>query len=203
MAGPFQPYACLVCAYMLGPYDLVCGRCRAPRGMVVDPNAEVPGTFAPVDSVRPPAPWAAPDGRNREKPPLPPSLERRWNWGAFWLPFLWGLNHHAYQTLIVLMFAVLSGIVSTVLLIRHPNVLAAPLVTLLVFWVAGLPFCIWFGMRGNGWAWRYRDFQSVEQFEVVQNIWAAWAKITFWLTIATAIAGAGGALLGSTTDTLH
>lgn len=77
------------------------------------------------------------------------------NWGAFFLHWIWGLGNKTYLTLV--MFA-----------------------TLLVCWIpvvgalAPLGLCIWFGMKGNEWAWQNKQWESVEQFHSVQKTWAAW-----------------------------
>jgi len=72
---------------------------------------------------------------------LPPELEG-WNWGAFFLNWVWGLAHNTWVAL--LMFVPLVNIV--------------------------LPFVL--GARGNAWAWRNNQWRDIDHFRRVQRIWA-------------------------------
>ncbi len=205
---PSQPpagyvaYSCAVCAFALGPQDYVCARCRAPRGMAVDPNSPTPGAFAPITAIQPPRPWESPAQPARVREPLPAELERAWNWGAFWLSFLWGLNHRAYQTLVVFFLAIIGYSLWLALLIRNDGGTAAWMV-LLLSWIVGLPFSVWYGIRGNAWAWKNREFESVEHFKKVQSVWAGCAKVLLGLTVAALVAGAIGAIMAAGLDLSH
>ena len=71
-----------------------------------------------------------------------PSEVRGWNWGAFFLNWIWGIGNSTYIAL--LMFV--------------------PIVNLV------MPFVL--GAKGNEWAWRNRAWRSVEQFKATQRKWA-------------------------------
>jgi len=73
--------------------------------------------------------------------PLPPEL-RGWNWGAFFLNWVWGLAHNTWIAL--LMFA--------------------PGVNIVMLFVLGA--------KGNEWAWANNDWRDVEHFKRTQRIWA-------------------------------
>ncbi len=74
----------------------------------------------------------------REHGPYP----RGWNWGAFWLNWVWGLGNDTPVALLTLV----PGL----------NFI--------------MPFIL--GAKGNEWAWRNGDWRDVEHFKRVQRIWA-------------------------------
>jgi len=73
--------------------------------------------------------------------PLPPEL-RGWNWGAFFLNWVWGLAHNTWIAL--LMFV--------------------PGVNIVMLFILGA--------KGNAWAWANNDWRDVEHFKRTQRIWA-------------------------------
>ena len=76
-----------------------------------------------------------------------PDEIRGWNWGAFLLNWIWGLGNSTYIAL--LMFIPLVNFV--------------------------MPFVL--GAKGNVWAWRNREWPSVEAFKREQRTWS-------WIAIA-------------------
>ena len=82
--------------------------------------------------------------------PVPDSVARKFNWGAFLLSWIWGLGNKTYITLLVFLvgFIPFIGIV-------------------LIFGMQ-----IWFGIKGNTWAWQNKRFQSIEHFHENQRNWA-------------------------------
>jgi serine/threonine protein kinase len=85
--------------------------------------------------------------------PLPPELDR-WNWGATLLPGLWSINNRVWIGLIAWSCLLTCGI----------------------SWVV---IAILLGARGNQWAWRSRQWQSVEAFKANQRAWST-AGIVVW-----------------------
>lgn len=112
---------------------------------------------------------------------VPDELRGKWNWGAFFLSWIWGLNHKAYLTLLV--FA--AGAVGA---ITHEAVGN----------LAVLGLCIWFGMAGNEWAWKSGRFQTIEHFRQVQKAWAIWGLVIAVLgfVVCGALAVLGLAIAG-------
>lgn len=82
--------------------------------------------------------------------PIPPHL-RRWNWGAFFLNWIWGLGNSTYIAL--LMFV--------------------PLVNIVMIFVLGA--------RGSEWAWKNRTWDDEAHFKRVQRNWARAVLIIFLL----------------------
>ena len=80
-----------------------------------------------------------------------------WNWGAFFLNWIWGIGNKTYIAL--LMFIPFVNIVMLFML----------------------------GAKGNEWAWKNREWESVEQFKKVQKAWAVWGFILFLIGVAGGI----------------
>jgi len=72
---------------------------------------------------------------------VPPELDR-WNWGAFFLNWIWGIGNNTFIAL--LMFV--------------------PVVNMV------MPFVL--GVKGSAWAWRNKRWESVDHFRRVQRNWA-------------------------------
>ena len=83
---------------------------------------------------------------------VPPEAQR-WNWGAFFLTWIWGLGNQVYIALLALI----------------------PLVGLVMIFVLGA--------KGNEWAWRNKRWDSVEHFVRVQKKWAAWGVGIFLVIV--------------------
>jgi hypothetical protein len=77
------------------------------------------------------------------KTELPDEL-RGWNWGAFWLNWIWGISNKTYIALLCLV----------------------PLINIIMMFILGA--------KGNQWAWQKREWDSVTEFKKTQRIWAYW-----------------------------
>lgn len=71
-----------------------------------------------------------------------PEDVKRWNWGAFWLSWIWGIGNNTWIALLSLI----------------------PFVNLV------MPFLL--GAKGNEWAWRNKPWTSVGAFHKTQKVWA-------------------------------
>ena len=69
---------------------------------------------------------------------------RHFNWGAFLLNWIWGLMHRKYITLLYFPACIIPII-------------------------GPVAISIWFGLMGNRWAWKSRNWASVEEFNRVQK----------------------------------
>ena len=91
---------------------------------------------------------------------VPEDVKNHFNWGAFFLTWIWGLGNNTFITLLI--FA-----------------------TILVGWIPIIGFlislgvCIWFGIKGNEWAWKNKHFISVQAFHEYQKKWAIAGVIVF------------------------
>ena len=98
---------------------------------------------------------------------VPENVSDKFNWGAFLLTWIWGLGNKTYITLLILLTIVLAFI---------------PLMNL-VAGIAQLALSIWFGIKGNEWAWKNKKFASVEAFHEYQKKWAIAGTILAVLVI--------------------
>ena len=80
-------------------------------------------------------------------------VANRFNWGAFGFTWLWGMGNKTPITLIALPANIL---------------LIIPLIGPLLY----LALCIWFGVKGNEWAWQNKRWESIEAFHKTQKRWA-------------------------------
>ena len=79
---------------------------------------------------------------------LPEEL-KGYNWGALLLSWIWGIGNKAYITLLSFLVAFIPFIGC----------------------LAALGMNIWFGFKGNEWAWQNKHFESVEHFKSNQKKW--------------------------------
>lgn len=71
-----------------------------------------------------------------------PAEIKRWNWGAFFLHWIWGIGNDTYIALLAL----------------------------IPFF--GFVWSFVLGAKGSEWAWRNKRWDSIEHFKHVQRIWA-------------------------------
>lgn len=81
----------------------------------------------------------------------------KWNWGAFLLNWIWGIGNNTFIAL--LMFV--------------------PFVNFIV------PFVL--GVKGSAWAWRNKEWESIEHFQNVQKKWVLWAVIAYLFFIVSSV----------------
>lgn len=82
-----------------------------------------------------------------------PEELNRWNWGAFFLSAIWGIGNKTYVALLALI----------------------PVLNIFVM--------IALGLRGNKWAWKNKEWDSVEHFVTIQKRWniAGYFALGFYL----------------------
>jgi len=72
-----------------------------------------------------------------------------WNWGAFFLNWIWGIGNNTFIALVMFV----------------------PFVNMIMIFVLGA--------KGSAWAWRNKRWESVEQFKAIQRQWAKWGLIAW------------------------
>jgi hypothetical protein len=75
---------------------------------------------------------------------IPPPGVKGWSWGAFFLSWIWAVFNKTWVGLLALL----------------PYV--------------GFLFAIYLGIKGREHAWRNKRWESLEQFNQVQNRWSFW-----------------------------
>jgi membrane protein YqaA with SNARE-associated domain len=88
-----------------------------------------------------------------------PEELKGWNWGAFLLNWIWAIGHNVWLGLLCLV----------------PYV--------------GFVMAIVLGLKGNEWAWQYRQFNSVEEYKTIQKAWMKWGIIVFIISIVLGVIG--------------
>lgn len=86
-----------------------------------------------------------------------PAEIKKWNWGAFFLSWIWGIGNHVW-------ISFLSFV---------------PFVGFIMIFVLGA--------KGSEWAWKAKDWESVEHFKRVQRKWAIWGAVIFFAGILVSI----------------
>lgn len=82
-----------------------------------------------------------------------PTEIKGWNWGAFFLTWIWGIGNRSYLTFLAFV----------------------PLVGFFIMTPVS-------GVFGNQWAWENKKWDSVEHFKKTQRKWAHWG-LFFWLSL--------------------
>jgi hypothetical protein len=86
---------------------------------------------------------------------IPAELDR-WNWGAFFLNWIWGIGNSTYVALLALI----------------------PVVNIVMIFVLGA--------RGSRWAWRNRYWRDAEHFRRTQRNWAIAGLVVWIVMIGSA-----------------
>ncbi len=121
-------------------------------------SASQPRTEAPppvvvnVNSAAAPTSSATASGQGAVST-LPPEI-RGWNWGAFFLNWIWGIGNSVWIAFLVFI----------------------PLLNII--------WCFVLGARGNEWAWQHKKWDSIEHFKRTQHTWSKWGVILFFVSLA-------------------
>ncbi len=103
---------------------------------------------------------------------VPDAVAKRFNWGACYFALIWGLFNKTIKPYIIYMlFAVIYAILY-LQLSKNPDSLLSTIMLILGCF-AGVFFFIYFGIKGNTWAWQNKRWKSIEHFHSVQKRWAA------------------------------
>lgn len=97
--------------------------------------------------------------------PLPQEI-KKFNWGAFFLTWIWGIGNSSYLTL----FAFLAYAIAYTL---NSSGIILPVC---------LAFSIYCGIMGNQWAWKNKTWESTDYFNRVQKRWAIGGVLFFIIT---------------------
>ena len=122
-------------------------------GSSVTSTAATPGTATPAFSAQPEATLQPEKISPQGNFELDlPPGIKGWSWGGFFLSFIWAIPNRTWIGLLALV----------------------P--------VIGLPVPFILGVKGREWAWRNREWESVAQFQQVQQRWAKWGLVFYIVT---------------------
>jgi len=104
-------------------------------------------------------------------------VAKRFNWGAFFFTWIWGIGNKVWITLWIIPIWALLNLFLVV--IQNLGLFSSVVLMLLSIFANLLMLAvqIWFGMKGNLWAWNKKKYKSVEHFHKIQRIWASIAII--------------------------
>ncbi|GAA0709590.1 hypothetical protein ISN75_01915 [Dyella marensis] len=77
---------------------------------------------------------------------VPPEIDK-WNWGAFFLTWIWGAANNT------------------------------PIAFLMFVPIVNIPMWVILGIKGSAWAWQNKRWESVEAFKRTQRKWAMWGPV--------------------------
>ena len=98
---------------------------------------------------------------------------RKWNWGAFFFGWIWGVFNKVYISLIQLVVGILGSMFA---------IIGLGIITPL-FSLAGLGLSIWLGVKGSQMAWDNGAFQNLEHFRSSRHNWNVAALVVFCIGI--------------------
>jgi hypothetical protein len=113
-----------------------------------------------------------------------PSEIRRWNWGAFWFTWIWGLSQNMWEGVLI-WFIPIGFMTLAQALAETPE---AKGLTAVSSWLIMICLTILFATKGSEWAWQHRRFDGgVTEFMEVQRIWARWGLILVGSTLGIGV----------------
>jgi hypothetical protein len=95
----------------------------------------------------------------------------KWNWGAFFLPFIWVLSYNFYLPLIIILGLVITNVI---FLFIDSSISSFIFYALCI---VELIISILLGVKGNMIAWKNKKWESTEAFIFSQKRWRNWGVI--------------------------
>lgn len=102
-----------------------------------------------------------------------PAELKGFNWGAFFLTFIWGVYHRAYWTLGAPIYHLVCFKLLPTLGVPHEGVPVLHLRYFVIgFSIGVIALKVVFGFKGNVWAWRSGQYIDAQHFRTMQRVWA-------------------------------
>lgn len=110
---------------------------------------------------------------------VPDEVAHHFNWGAFFLNWIWGIVNRTYIAPIVFI-SVIFVLILAVLFIK----ILGPISVLLgpVSFIFLIIFSFWLGKNGNKFAWQNKKWKNIDEFHKIQKMWAI-AGLLFFILI--------------------
>lgn len=108
---------------------------------------------------------------NEQKASEYPKGIEGWNWGAFFLNFIWGIGNKSYFPLLIFATPLILLLALPLFLLNSSRLGAFQLI---FFIFLGANLCVLFicGYKGNKWAWKNKKWSSIEHFKATQKKWS-------------------------------
>lgn len=97
----------------------------------------------------------------------------KWNWGAFYFGWIWGVFNKVYVSLVQLVV----GILSFALTVMGFGIIAP------IFGLINIGISIWLGVKGSQIAWDNGAYRNLEHFRSLRHNWNVAAAIVFGISI--------------------
>lgn len=98
---------------------------------------------------------------------------KKWNWGAFFFGWIWGVFNKVYISLTQLVVSILSFALTVM-----GFAIIAPL-----FGLVNLGISIWLGIKGSQMAWDNGAYRNLEHFRTSRHNWNVAAAVVFGISI--------------------
>lgn len=123
--------------------------------------------------------WTATEIRN---------FTKRWNWGAFFLSFIWGCFHKIYWPLYIMAANLVVSVLP--LFVQGENLIIAIAIITWIVHLAVFVAAVYLGINGSNMAWN-RDVcnKNLTEFKKKEKRWAKAGFITFSIGILILIVG--------------
>lgn len=104
---------------------------------------------------------------------------KSFNWGAFWLTWIWGIGHGLWLCLLLIPLA-FSAFLTTLyqFTVSFVDIFFGGNVSIRLGWVVfgvvviiNLLISIWFGKKGNEWAWSRRGSRDSVTIQQREKVW--------------------------------
>jgi len=110
-----------------------------------------------------------------------PQEVQGWNWGAFFLDWIWAIGNKAWIGVFLGLFAVIIYIVATQFNSEW------------VGWLTSIVISVVLALKGSEWAWQNKRWDSIEHFKRTQKKWRNWgimaAIVSFVISITISLSG--------------
>jgi hypothetical protein len=100
----------------------------------------------------------------------------RWNWGAFFLTWIWAFAHRLTP------LGVVALVPDVLWALRVSGIVSSGLYRL--EFSAGIVLSVYLAVKGNQLAWRRRSFHDLQHFREVQRVWRNWGLGYFAVNMA-------------------
>ncbi len=101
---------------------------------------------------------------------VPKSVANRFNWGAFFFGWIWGIFNKVWITAIDFVLWIITIVLSN----QHSpqQLFSSNFIILNILGIIGFGLHIWFGIKGNAWAWQNKKWKNPEHLHKIQKRWA-------------------------------
>ena len=115
---------------------------------------------------------------------------KRWNWGAFFLTWVWGIGNRTYLGFIVFLVVIAMATIKAILINYLPALTHSFLFPLLDILTLLLIVAVHLlhGLYGSRWSWQNKEWANPRSFKKAQIVWAVVGLFAWVVFISSFIA---------------